>query len=324
MPSPDRPDRPAPPSPPAPPPSPPALPPSGAAVRYRARHRTRYDYGEDVPVSHHLVHLATRSHPRQRCRRILLTVTPTPAVRWDFSDYFGNPVSYVAVQEPHGWLEVASEIEVEVRPPPPFAAAGTPPWGELRLLAPALAGADEATAIGQFVFDSTLIRTTADLADYARPSFVRDRPIAEALIDLNRRINTDFAFDPTATTVATPLAEVLAKRRGVCQDFAHLAIGCLRALGLPARYVSGYLRTLPPPGRPRLVGADVSHAWLSAWCGGDHWLDLCPTNGRLVDADFITIAWGRDFDDVSPVRGVIFGGANQKLLVQVDVEVIDE
>ncbi len=312
MPSPDRPDGPT------------ASPPSGAAVRYRARHRTRYDYGEDVPVSHHLVHLATRNHPRQRCRRSLLTVTPTPAVRWDYKDYFGNPVSYVAVQEPHGWLEVASEIEVEVRPPPPFAADETPPWTELRPLARALAGADEATAIGQFVFDSTLVKTTRDLADYAKPSFRADRPIGEALIDLNRRINKDFAFDPTATTVSTPLAEVLARRRGVCQDFAHLFVGCLRTLGLPARYVSGYLRTLPPPGRPRLVGADVSHAWVSAWCGGDRWLDLCPTNGRLVDADFITIAWGRDFDDVSPVRGVIFGGANQKLLVQVDVEVIDD
>lgn len=315
MPSPDRPD------PSAPPPSPP---PPGAAVRYRALHRTRYDYGEDVPVSHHLVHLSPRAHPRQRCRRSLLTVGPTPAVRCDFGDYFGNPVSYVAVQEPHRHLEVSSEIEIEVRPPPPFDAEVTPPWDELRHLARALAGADEATNIGQFVFDSTLIRCTRDLAEYASPSFRRGRPIGEALIDLNRRIYKEFAFDPTATTVATPLAEVLEKRRGVCQDFAHLGVGCLRSLGLPARYVSGYLRTLPPPGKARLIGADVSHAWLSAWIGGDRWLDLCPTNGRLVDADFITLAWGRDFDDVSPVRGVILGGAHQGLQVSVDVEALDD
>jgi len=319
MPSPDRPD-----PPPAPHSAPTGPPPPGATVRYRAWHRTRYDYGEEVPVSHHLVHLAVRSHPRQRCRRSLLIVSPMPAVRADYSDYFGNPVSYMAVQEPHRLLEISSEIEVDVRVPEPFDAAATPPWDELPRLARALAGADEATAIGQFVFDSALVRGSRDLLDYAAPSFPRGRPIGEALLHLNARIHEEFAFDPTATTVATPLAEVLAKRRGVCQDFAHLGIGCLRALGLPARYVSGYLRTLPPPGKPRLVGADASHAWLSAWCGGDDWLDLCPTNGRLADADFITLAWGRDFEDVSPVRGVILGGAKHGLHVSVDVEVIDD
>ena len=307
MPSPDRPDVPAPP------------------VRYRARHCTRYDYGEDVPVSHHLVHLAARNHPLQRSRRSLLIVSPMPAVRADFTDYFGNPVAYVAVQEPHRWLEVTSEIEIDVRPPPPFHAEATPAWDRLRHLARALPGANESTTIGQFIFDSTLVRASADLAAYAAPSFPRGRPIGQALLDLNTRINDEFTFDPTATTVSTPLDEVLAKRAGVCQDFAHLTIGCLRSLGLPARYVSGYLRTLPPPGQPRLVGADASHAWVSAWVGGDSWIDLCPTNGRLVDADFITLAWGRDYDDVSPVRGVIMGGgASQGLQVSVDVEVIDE
>ncbi|MEI6557221.1 MAG: transglutaminase family protein [Rhodospirillaceae bacterium] len=306
MPSPDRPDD-------APPP-----------VRYRARHRTRYDYGEEVPVSHHLLHLAARAHPRQRCRRSQLMVGPQPAVRADYSDYFGNPVTYVAVQEPHRWLDVASELEIDVRAPLAFDAGATPPWERLRHLARALAGADEATTIGQFVFDSTLVRGSRDLLDYAAPSFSRSRPIGLALLDLNSRINEDFAFDATATTVSTPLDEVLTKRRGVCQDFAHLTIGCLRSLGLPARYVSGYLRTMPPPGRERLVGVDASHAWVSVWVGGESWVDLCPTNGRLADADFITLAWGRDYDDVSPVRGVIMGGAGQGLTVSVDVEVIDD
>ncbi len=296
-------------------------------MRYRARHSTRYDYGEDVPVSHHLLHLAPRSHSLQRCRRLQLTVAPVPAVRTDHCDYFGNPVSYVVVQEPHRLLEVTSEIEIEVRPPPRFRPEMTQSWDRLRHLARSLAGPNEASAIGQFVFDSTLVRGSRDLLEYAAPSFPRGRPIGLALLDLNTRINKDFAFDPTATTVSTPLDQVLAKRRGVCQDFAHLTIGCLRSLGLPARYVSGYLRTLPPPGRPRLVGADASHAWVAAWVGGDGdgWVDLCPTNGRLVDADFITLAWGRDYDDVSPVRGVILGGgARQRLAVSVDVEVIDD
>ncbi|MEI8394696.1 MAG: transglutaminase family protein [Rhodospirillaceae bacterium] len=308
MPLPDRPD--------------PAAPP--ALVRYRARHITRYDYGEDVPVSHHLVHLAPCHHPRQRCRRSQLTVDPMPAVRADYSDYFDNPVSYIAVQEPHRRLEITSELEIEVRAPDPFDPGATPPREELRALTRARGGVDEATAIGQFVFDSALIRTGPALFDYAIPSFRAGRPIGEALIDLTARIFSDFSFDPTATTVSTPLEEVLAKRRGVCQDFAHLQIGCLRSLGVPARYVSGYLRTTPPPGQPRLVGADQSHAWVSAWCGGDLWLDLCPTNGRLADADFITLARGRDYGDVSPVRGVITSSADQGLSVSVDVEVIDD
>ena len=140
-----------------------------------------------------------------------------------------------------------------------------------------------------------------------------------------RRIYTDFTFDSTATTVATPLTEVLTHRRGVCQDFAHLGVGCLRSIGLPGRYVSGYLRTHPPPGRPRLVGADMSHAWFSVWCGDEAgWIDLDPTNDKPVDADYITLAWGRDYDDVSPVRGVILGGWGHTLNVQVDVEPIDD
>jgi transglutaminase-like putative cysteine protease len=144
-----------------------------------------------------------------------------------------------------------------------------------------------------------------------------------AAIDLMHRVHKDFTFDPEATTVATPMAEVMRKRRGVCQDFAHVMVGCVRAMGLPARYVSGYLRTLPPPGQPRLVGADVSHAWASVWCGPVGWLDLCPTNDCIVNRDFITVAWGRDYDDVSPARGILVGGAGHGLTVSVDVEPLE-
>lgn len=289
-------------------------------MRYRIRHVTSYDYGEDVPVSHHLLHLTARPHPRQRVRRSLLTVEPMPAVRSDRTDYFGNTVTYVAVQEPHRSFAITAESEVEVFAPRQFDPAVSPPWEEVRDSLGHLMGPDDGAEIGQYAFDSVLVVSSPALIDYARVSFPPGRPVAEAGIDLMHRIHKEFAFDPAATTVATPLHDVMRLRRGVCQDFAHVTIGCLRAVGLPARYVSGYLRTLPPPGRPRLVGADVSHAWASLWCGPMGWLDLCPTNDCIANQDFITVAWGRDYDDVSPARGVLLGGAGHGLTVSVDVE----
>lgn len=294
------------------------------AVRYRVRHITSYDYGEDVPVSHHLLHLTARPHPRQRVRRSVLTVQPAPAVRSDHSDYFGNTVTYVAVQEPHRQFMLIAESEVEVSAPPPLDAAASPSWERVRDSLRGLPGPDDGAEIVQYSFDSTLVAVSPVLLEYARQSFTPGRPVAEAALDLMHRIHREFTFDPAATTVATPLAEVMRHRRGVCQDFAHIVIGCLRAVGLPARYVSGYLRTLPPAGQPRLVGADVSHAWASAWCGNAGWIDLCPTNDRRADQDFITIAWGRDYDDVSPARGVLMGGAGHALTVSVDVEPLGE
>lgn len=297
-------------------------------MRYRVRHVTSYDYGEDVPVSHHLLHLTARPHPRQRVRRSVLTVQPAPAVRSDHTDYFGNTVTYVAVQEPHRRFVLTAESEVEVFAPPPLDGTPSQPWesvrDSLRHLPDAADGMDDGADIGQYSFDSTLVAASPVLLDYARPSFTPGRPVIEAALDLMHRIHREFTFDPAATTVATPLAEVMRHRRGVCQDFAHIVIGCVRAVGLPARYVSGYLRTLPPAGQPRLVGADVSHAWASVWCGNSGWIDLCPTNDRRADRDFITIAWGRDYDDVSPARGVLMGGAGHALTVSVDVEPLDE
>ena len=292
-------------------------------MRYRVRHITSYDYGEDVPVSHHLLHLTARPHPRQRVRRCVLTVQPTPAVRSDHTDYFGNTVTYVAVQEPHRQFMLIAESEVEVFAPPPLDAAASPPWESVRDSLRSLPDPDNGAEIAQYSFDSALVAVSPVLLDYASRSFTAGRPVAEAALDLMHRIHREFTFDPTATTVATPLAEVMRHRRGVCQDFAHIVIGCIRAVGLPARYVSGYLRTLPPAGQPRLVGADVSHAWASVWCGNAGWIDLCPTNDRRADEDFITIAWGRDYDDVSPARGVLMGGAGHALTVSVDVEPLE-
>ncbi|ALG71490.1 transglutaminase [Azospirillum thiophilum] len=297
---------------------------SGSATRYRVRHATAYDYGEDVPISHHLLHLALRPHPRQRIRRSVLTIEPVPAVRSDRVDYFGNTVTYIAVQEPHRNFSVIAESEVDVFDPPALTPDSSPAWEHVRDSLRGLTGPDDGAEITQYCFDSALVVSSPELLDYARISFTPGRPAVVAAIDLMNRINQDFAFDPAATTVATPLAEVMRNRRGVCQDFAHIAAGCVRALGLPARYVSGYLRTLPPPGRPRLVGADVSHAWTSVWCGPDGWLDICPTNACVANRDFITIAWGRDYDDVSPARGVLVGGAGHGLTVSVDVEPMEE
>lgn len=294
------------------------------SLRYRVRHATAYDYGEDVPVSHHLLHLTARPHPRQHVRRSQLTVEPVPAVRSDRVDYFGNTVTYVAVQEPHRSFTVIAESEVEVFDRPPLDPTATAPWELVRDGLRALSGPDDGAEITQYCFDSALIASSPTLLDYARVSFTPGRPVAVAAIDLMTRINREFAFDPTATTVATPIAEVMHNRRGVCQDFAHVIIGCFRAVGLPARYVSGYLRTLPPPGRERLVGADVSHAWASVWCGAAGWLDVCPTNACVANRDFITIAWGRDYDDVSPARGILVGGAGHGLSVSVDVEPVED
>lgn len=286
------------------------------AMRYHCRHVTRYTYGDMVTNAQMLAHLAPRAHPRQTCHMATLSIVPWPAVVTERRDWFGNPVTYAALQSPHRDLTVTAEIEVTVEPPSPFHPAATPIWEEVAAEAARLAETVE------FVRPSARVpQADTGLTLFATTFFPSGRPIGEGALDLTRRIHSDFSFDPTATTVSTPISEVLARRRGVCQDFAHLMIGALRALGLPARYVSGYLRTLPPPGKPRLQGADASHAWVQVWCGQEvGWIDLDPTNGRQCDTDHVTLAWGRDYDDVCPLRGVILGGGSHGVLVAVDVE----
>ncbi len=290
--------------------------------RYRIRHTTRYGYGGPVSGAQHRLHLTPRPQPRQQVHSHALWVDPAPDVRDDGHDGFGNPETYLALEQPHRSLTITAETELTVIAPMRFDPTATPVWREVAraAAAPAIA-AELAVALG----DSALVPLTDALHAYAAPSFGDGVSIAVALGDLLGRLHAEFVFDPGATDVYTPLTEVLARRRGVCQDFAHLGVGCLRAVGIPARYVSGYLRTVPPPGRPRLVGADASHAWVSAWCGTAlGWCDLCPTNGKFIDEDYVTTAWGRDYDDVSPVRGVIQGGGAQSLGVEVDVEPLDD
>jgi transglutaminase-like putative cysteine protease len=285
---------------------------------YRVRHRTTYDYEDPVSVSHHVVRLTPRNLPAQICWESYVAIMPPPPVTSAHFDYFGNTLTSFTLQEPHDSLivEAQSSLEVNAIAPPDFS--GSPPWENVR---ESFAGApgDEVLAAWQFVFDSQRVKSNPELAAYARESFPEGRPLLAAALDLMRRIHQDFRFDKKATEVATPVQTFFEKRRGVCQDFAHLQIACMRSLGLPARYVSGYLRTMPPPGRPRLVGADASHAWCSAWCPGTGWVDFDPTNNCVPSDGHITVAWGRDYGDVSPIYGVLLGGARHTLRVEVDV-----
>jgi transglutaminase-like putative cysteine protease len=286
---------------------------------YRVRHQTIYDYLEPVSVSHHVVRLTPRRLRGQQCRSSELTVWPAPPFQASsHMDYFGNTVRSFTLPEAHSRMSVEAMSELEVHALPAPVLADSPAWESVRDtvdsdLTP------EGLAAYQFVFDSLRVSAKPALADYARESFPRRRPLLEAVMDLTTRIHQDFRFDAKATEVTTPVETFFEKRRGVCQDFSHLQIACMRSVGLPARYVSGYLRTVPPKGRPRLVGADASHAWCSAWCPGLGWVDFDPTNNCLPTDGHITLAWGRDYSDVSPIRGVLLGGAKHSLKVGVDV-----
>jgi transglutaminase-like putative cysteine protease len=285
---------------------------------YRVRHTTTYRYEDPVSVSHHILRLTPRNMSRQTCRSSRVSVLPAPPSTSAYLDYFGNSLTSFTLHEPHDCLivEARSDLEVKALPTPDFAAS--PPWNIVRESLDAYPSDDVLNAY-QFIFDSQRVRSNPLLAAYARESFPLGRPLLEAVLDLTRRIHQDFRFDKTATEVATPVQTFFEKRRGVCQDFAHLQIGCMRSLGLPGRYVSGYLRTMPPPGRPRLIGADASHAWCSAWCPVAGWVDFDPTNNCVPSDGHITVAWGRDYSDVSPIYGVLLGGARHKLDVAVDV-----
>jgi transglutaminase-like putative cysteine protease len=283
---------------------------------YRVRHETTYEYSDPVSVSHHVLRLTPRDLPLQIRRSSKITVTPAPqAHALAHQDYFGNSVTSFSLQEPHERMIVLAASELEVKSAPAPDLSQSPPWESVRDSSCNL----ESLEACQFVFDSKRISASPALADYARPSFPPNRPILAAVNHLTARIHDDFRFDTEATEVSTPVETFFEKRRGVCQDFSHLQIACLRSLGLPARYVSGYLRTLPPEGKPRLVGADASHAWCSAWCPGIGWVDFDPTNNCIPTGGHITVAWGRDYSDVSPIHGVLLGGARHTLKVGVDV-----
>jgi transglutaminase-like putative cysteine protease len=287
-------------------------------MEYRVAHTTRYDYSQPVSLCHNLAHLAPRDIPRQRCCLTSLSIVPQPAVVRRHRDYFGNEAVFFTIQEPHRQLVIEATHVLRLTPEPSPDAAASAPWEEVRDGLPA-DRSPAALEAYQFAFDSSCVQASAALADYARPSFPAGRPFLEAVLDLTQRIHRDFVYDPRATTVATPVEEVLAHHRGVCQDFAHLQIGCLRSLGLPARYVSGYLCTTASAGQPRLIGTDASHAWLSVWCPRLGWVDVDPTNNQIPTDRHLLLAWGRDYDDVSPIKGVLLGGSRHGVHVAVAV-----
>ena len=285
---------------------------------YEVSHRTVYRYSQPVSISHHLLHLTPRDGGWQACRDTAVEITPAPTVRAPGIDYFGNPTTFVTIQHNHVELvlHALSSIEVHDRPIP--APDATESWEAVRERA-RTDRAPEALEALEFTFASPYVPLNAELASYAAASFPPGRPILAGARDLTHRIFKDFKYQPGATDLGTGVMRAFAMRRGVCQDFAHIQIACLRSLGLPARYVSGYLLTRPAEGKERLVGADASHAWLSVWVPGHDWVDLDPTNDLIPGREHITIGWGRDYGDVSPVSGVMFGGGAHEVTVAVDV-----
>ncbi len=286
-------------------------------MKYSITHTTKYAYQEPVPVCHNELRLTPRSTELQRCESHRLLIKPDPSEMSQRLDYYGNQVHAFSILEAHRGLSITAVSRLEVVPAK--VPTQSDPWETVRTGLRREAS-QESLAHLQFVFDSPRIHTSSQFADYARESLRPQRPIHEAVKDLTRRIHQQFTYDPTATTVQTPLDDVWKLRRGVCQDFAHVQIACLRSLGLAARYVSGYLRTTPPPGRPRLVGADASHAWVSVFCGACGWVDFDPTNDVIPSSDHVTLTWGRDYGDVCPIRGVLVGGDKHTMSVSVDVE----
>lgn len=292
--------------------------------RYRVWHRTAYTYSKPVQDSVGQFHLVPRALPWQQVTASGVTVTPLPGDLSADVDYFGNASTYFHLTDPHSELSIEAASDVVVEVPVYDAEALARPWEEARPLRhPHLPHAWSAT---EYALESARARHDPAATAYAAESLTPGRPIGEAATDLMERIFRDFTYDKTATTVTSTVADAMRKRAGVCQDFAHVALACLRAHGVAARYVSGYLATQPPPGKQRVFGADASHAWLAVWLPGtDQWLAIDPTNNQWANDRYVTVAWGRDYGDVSPVKGIIFTKAKKSTLrVQVDVAPVDE
>jgi transglutaminase-like putative cysteine protease len=287
-------------------------------ARYHVEHETRYVHSGRASTSQHVACLQPRPSPRLTLHHHELAIDPAPGFVTTRVDYFGNVLHEFEILTPYQEMRTVSRSVVEIAAnPEPVEAERSPGWEEIR----DRHGCDS-TAFDpdvEFCYASPYVALDPALAAFARDSFPAGRPFVAGAIDLMHRIHEEFHFDTAATSITTPITKVLAERHGVCQDFAHLQIGCLRSLGLPARYVSGYMLTDPPPGQPRLIGADASHAWLSVCCPRLGWVDLDPTNDTLPDLRHVTVAWGRDYGDVSPLRGIVLGGERHKLQVGVSV-----
>ena len=283
---------------------------------YDIRHKTTFSYEEIVSVSHHVLHLAPRRHPHQTCFESETVVDPRPAVDSVGEDYFGNPIQHLTVQKPHKQLIVEAHVARRSASRGRGARARAEPAVGDRARA---ARAHEALDAYELVFESPYVAGNDAIREYALQSFTPGRPILAATMDLTSRIFREFQYRGGVSDVSTPVSDVFTMRQGVCQDFAHLMIACLRSLGLAARYVSGYLLTQPAEGKEKLVGSDASHAWVSVFAGDAGWVDFDPTNNVIPGVEHITFAWGRDYGDVSPINGFIVGGGAHQVSVAVDV-----
>lgn len=288
-------------------------------MKYRVTHSTQYNYSAPVALCRNEACLLPRDTLRQKCLTSELRIEPYPSDLRERKDAFGNRVSHFAIQHPHDGLNVTATSEVSVSADPNlFVAANQRSWESVRKHLASDRGPLTLEAL-PFLYDSPLAQKSQELEAYAKTSFSEGRPIGEAAADLMQRIYSDFTYDQESTTIDTPLSEIMVTRSGVCQDFAHIGVACLRSIGLAARYVSGYIETAPPPGQARLIGADASHAWFSVYAADAGWIDFDPTNNKIPGEQHITVAWGRDFADVSPLRGVALGGGKHKVVVSVDV-----
>lgn len=295
-------------------------------MRYHVLHSTDYHYSHPVQTARHLLHLVPVETAWQRLEARTVRITPEPSSRAAGADIFGNRFERVEFARPHERLRVESEFSVQVHERPwSNAAPDGLPWEGVRHLLDydATPLADAILEAQRMRFESPGIRIKRRFEEYAAVSFAPGRSLMSSALDLMHRIHTEFHYTPGATEVGTPVLEVFETKQGVCQDFAHLMIACLRSLGLAARYVSGYLRTDPPPGQPRMIGADASHAWIAVFVPELGWVEFDPTNDCLADTRHLVLGWGRDFGDVSPVRGVIQGGGEHRLEVGVTVTPLD-
>jgi len=279
-------------------------------MRYSIHHTTVYTYLEPVSLCHNVLRLAPRNTGRQVCESVSVKIHPEPDNLREYEDFFGNKVIYFSIEKAHAQLTVNVHSEIEKK----AADDGGAYFRE---------DGEEAGEISQFIFGTPMTAWSEEIEAYARVSFQPGRPLLEAAGDLMHRIYTDFDFTPGFTTVSTPMAVVMQERKGVCQDFAHLAIACIRSVGLPARYVSGYIETISPPGVEKLVGVDASHAWFSVYIPQAGWVDFDPTNNVLPGDQHITIGWGRDYADIAPMKGIIVSSGSHGLAVSVDVRRVE-
>ncbi len=285
---------------------------------YQVTHRTTFTYTQPVAISNHVLRLTPRAHPRQHSLRSIIVVDPLPSGRSDGKDYYGNPLTHLTIQSPHSALVVEAQTLVDVTKPESLHLDQSLAWDQV---AQHLQGSTDTAILDaqQFLYDSPYVTIDDATFEFVRECFPPGRPILAGVMDLTSRIFREFTYEGGVTDVSTPVKDVLTSRKGVCQDFAHVEIAALRSLGLSARYISGYLLTHPPEGQEKLVGADASHAWLSTWCPDIGWVDFDPTNNCIPSDEHITLAWGRDYGDVSPINGFMVGGGHHTPTVSVDV-----